>query len=211
MELHWNILDKKRLDILPLLQQVVGGGFYLAGDTGLALQIGHRDSIDFDFFLNQDFDTKDIARHIESVFLKHEVAFIQEEKDTISCTIDGTVQLSFLSYYYPLQKPLIVTEFFPIASVEDIGCMKLSAITGRSVEKDYVDLYFILQQLPLAELLAVSSHKHPSLNVNLILKSLVYFDDVVKEPLIYKEGNETSFETIKAYMQKSVAQYVNVH
>jgi len=54
--MHWEILDKKRLDILPKLAFLKNEGFYLAGGTGLALQIGHRDSIDFDFFIEKDFD-----------------------------------------------------------------------------------------------------------------------------------------------------------
>ncbi len=61
-----------------------------------------------------------------------------------------------------------------LADISDIGCMKLSAITGRGTMKDHVDLYFILQQIPLKELLALCAVKLPQLDRALILKALVF-------------------------------------
>ncbi len=63
-----------------------------------------------------------------------------------------------------------------LASVLDIGCMKLSAITSRGISKDYIDLYYILQDIDLSYLLDKSAEKFPDLDRNLILKSLVYFN-----------------------------------
>ncbi len=207
MVLHWDILDAKRTAILPLLSPLTQQGFYLAGGTGLALQLGHRDSIDFDFFIASDFDDFALRNLVESVFEAHTVAFTQQGKNTLSCLVDESIQLSFLGYAYPLVAPLVPTEYFPIASVEDIGCMKLSAITGRSVEKDYVDLYCILKQLPLAKLLSLSEQKHPSLDASLILKSLVYFEDVLQEDILYKEGYDVSFTEIQEFLNETVTSY----
>jgi hypothetical protein len=205
--LHWNILDDARQAVLPQLKDIARETFYLAGGTGLALQIGHRDSIDFDFFTPGEFETVALISELERVFAAHELSITQEEKNTVSCLVDQSIQLSFFTYAYPHIRPFIESEYFPIASIADIGCMKLSAITSRSVEKDYVDLYFILKRIPLAELLALSKQKHPSLDEALILKSLVYFDDVLKEPIMFKEGNEVSFADIKAFLQKEVENY----
>ena len=207
MELHWDILDEKRKAVLPLLKQASAQGFYLAGGTGLALQLGHRDSIDFDFFIEGGFDTETLLSLLELIFSEHSLVVTQREINTISCLVDGSIQLSFLGYAYPLLKPLVTTEFFPIASVEDIGCMKFSAIMSRSVEKDYVDLYFILRQIPLAELLSLSTQKHPTLDSTLVLKSLVYFDDVLREPILFKEGHDVSFEAVQAFLQGAVTDY----
>jgi hypothetical protein len=206
-ELHWNILDDARREILPLLKSIAKEAFYLAGGTGLALQLGHRDSIDFDFFLSGDYDTVSLVATLESVFAAHSLVITQQEKNTISCLVDETIQLSFFGYPYPLVKPSIVTDYFAIASIEDIGCMKLSAVTGRSVEKDYVDLYFILKQIPLNTLLDLSTQKHPALDHALILKSLVYFDDVLAEPIQFKEGHYVSLEGIKDFLKKEVTAY----
>lgn len=201
-------MDKQRCDLLPLLAELSRDRFYLAGGTGLALQLGHRDSIDFDFFTKKDFDTIELRQDIEQVFQGHGVKITQEKKNTISCLVDSTVQLSFLGYAYSLQRPLLQTEHFPIASIEDIAGMKLSAITARSLEKDYVDLYYILQHHSLKELMAISQKKHPSLDFALVLKSLVYFDDIAHEPIMFKEGNEVTLEKLREFFQATVTQYL---
>jgi hypothetical protein len=100
-ELHWTILDDARRAILPILKQITADRFYLAGGTGLALQLGHRDSIDFDFFLTGDFDTQSLIASLESVFVAHSLSFTQLERNIISCLIDESMQLSFMSYTYP--------------------------------------------------------------------------------------------------------------
>lgn len=205
--LHWSILDDERLAVLPLLKESTKGGFYLAGGTGLALMLGHRDSVDFDFFLTGDFDSTALTQYLESLFSGHILSITQQDTNTVSCLIDETIQLSFLGYRYPLVRPLIESAFFPIASIEDIGCMKLSAITSRSVEKDYIDLYFILKHVSLTDLLALSAEKHPTLDTGLILKSLVYFDDVQREPILFKEGHHATFEEVKEFLRAEVSAY----
>jgi hypothetical protein len=207
MNLHLSILDTARKDILHLLKEFSSDGFYLAGGTGLALQIGHRDSIDFDFFMQGDFDTEVLVRKIIAVFASHTVLVTQQEKNTVSCLIDGSISLSFFGYAYDTCEPLVETEFFSIASLIDIGCMKCAAITSRSLEKDYVDLYFLLQIFSLETLLAHCTEKYPTLDTSLILKSLVYFDDVLAEPILFKEGNDVSFETVRIFLERLVKSY----
>ena len=207
MKFHWHILDKKRKSILPLLSNFSKEGFYLAGGTGLAIQFGHRDSIDFDFFRKEDYDTALLIRKLESVFKDYKLRITQQEKNTVSCLIDDKIQLSFFSYQYELQKPLVKTDYFDIASVEDIGCMKLSAITGRAVEKDYVDLYFILQKVPLQKLLDYCSKKYKSFDEFMILKSIHFFEDVEKEHILFKEGHKISWEKVKKYLKGTADEY----
>lgn len=208
MNIHFSILDDARLKILPLLKDFSDEKFYLAGGTGLALQLGHRDSVDFDFFKEGDYDTALLVDKLNNVFNFHKIIVTQQEKNTVSCLIDDHVQLSFFGYRHLLLQPLIKTDYFDIASIVDIGCMKLSAITSRWVEKDYIDLYFIFQSLSLSELLINCSEKYPTLDRNLILKSLVYFDDVLREPILFKEGHDVSFETVKTFLQKTVKDYL---
>lgn len=210
MNLHWNILDNKRQVILPLLKNFSSDGFYLAGGTGLALQLGHRDSIDFDFFKKGDFDTISLIEKISATFISHKLTVTQQEKNTVSCLIDNSIQLSFFGYGHPLLQPLIKTDYFDIASITDIGCMKLSAITSRHLEKDYIDLYFILQNILISELLENFIKKYPNFDKTLILKSIVYFDDVLKEPILFKENHNVSFETIKIFLQKTVKEYLEI-
>lgn len=68
--MFYNILDQKRLALLPLFKSFKEG-FYLAGGTALALQIGHRDSVDFDFFSEEDIDTKELFERLRKIFAGH--------------------------------------------------------------------------------------------------------------------------------------------
>lgn len=208
MELHWDILDKKRKEVLPLLKRFSDDGFYLAGGTGLALQLGHRDSIDFDFFKQGEFDTAKLVQELESVFESHSLTITQQEKDTISCVVDDSIQLSFFGYPYDLQNLLLESEYFKIASVEDIACMKVAAITSRATEKDYVDLYFILSSLPLKNILESCRKKFKSLDEFVILKSLTYFDDVKPEHILFKEGHQVSLKELQKFFNGATNEYI---
>lgn len=202
--MHLEILDEKRIDILPLLAKI-DEKFYLAGGTALALQIGHRDSIDFDFFTDSDFDIDKVFEEIVNIFKDHKVVKTYTEKDTLYILIDDSIKLSFMKYNYPLVKGLIDAEYFKMASIEDIACMKFSAITSRQAMKDYVDLYFILKNFDLEDLLNLSEKKFSNqLDKNLILKSMVYFDDIDQEEIMYKNNNNVSFEEIKKSLVKHV-------
>ena len=207
-ELFWDILDKNRKEILPLFNTFVPD-FYLAGGTALALQLGHRDSIDFDFFTNKSFSTSELYEKIEKTFENHKILKTQDKKDTLTILIDGNIKISFFAYPYKLIKPLIDSEYFKIASIEDIGCMKFSAITSRSQKKDYVDLYFILQKVSLSKLFDFIKEKFPSLDINLVLKSLVYFNDITDEPIAYKHNHEIDFELIKKSLEETVKSYLS--
>jgi hypothetical protein len=94
--MFYNILDKKRLDILPLFR-IFMSRFYLAGGTGLALQIGHRDSIDFDFFTMEDINTKELFEQLRDIFKGHKLLKIQEEPNTLTLLIDESVKISFFT------------------------------------------------------------------------------------------------------------------
>jgi len=207
-KIYWDILDQKRSEILPLLSNFKDD-FYLAGGTALALQLGHRDSIDFDFFSTNSFSTEELFYKIKRIFTGHQIVKVQEAKDTLTLIIDQSIKLSFFGYQYELMKPLIDENFLKMASIEDIACMKMSAIISRSVLKDYVDLYFIFHQFKLATLLNLTNKKFPAIDSNLVLKSLVYFEDIEKEPIIFKHNQEVSFELIKKYLLETVKKYLD--
>jgi len=205
--LHWEILDEGRIKLLPSLIPFKET-FYLAGGTALALLIGHRDSIDLDFFSAESFSTPQLFNKLNSIFPGRRLLKVQEEKDTLTVLADK-IKISFFAYPYKLVNPLILSESINLAAIEDIGLMKFSAITGRAVFKDYVDLYWILRIIPLADLLILFNRKYENLDVTLVLKSLVYFDDVVEEPVNYKGINLVSFDTIKSFLRSEVESYLS--
>jgi len=153
--------------------------FYLAGGTALALQLGHRKSIDLDFFT--------------PVFPKHDILLqdihslaptvINQTQGTLDVVID-TVKVSFLSYTYPLLFDLQDYNSCKLAHIKDIACMKLSAISSRGSKKDFVDLYEILKTETLETIFEDFDQKFKEVSYEKlhIVKSLVYFDDAEKEP-----------------------------
>lgn len=202
--IHWAILDKERQEAASRLGFAREWDFYLAGGTALALQFGHRDSVDFDFFRTGSFDTGALFGQVQQAFAGHEVTKVQDERNTLTVFTGRVIKVSFMAYPYPLLRSTVMAETIDLADPVDIGCMKLSAITGRAAMKDYVDLYFILQRIPLPELLDQCSRKLPMLDRMLILKSLVFFDDLDDEPIRYLEGHQVSFNRIKEFLKEQV-------
>lgn len=201
--MFYNILDKKRLAVLPLLENFKKD-FYLAGGTGLALQLGHRDSIDFDFFSSKDFDTEKLFAVIKKIFSGHKILKVQEENNTLTVFIDENIKLSFFAYKYKLLKKLVNESYFNIASVLDIAVMKLSAVVSRATSKDYIDLFFILKEFSLTEILIAKDKKMPELDTNLVLKSLIYFKDIKKEPIKFKNNRNISLQMVKELFTREV-------
>jgi hypothetical protein len=201
--MFYDILDKKRLDILPFFGSFKND-FYLAGGTALALQLGHRDSVDFDFFSEKDIDTKDLFERLREIFQGHKILKIQEEANTLTVLVDSAIKISFFTYKYKLLNRKIEDGNLSLASMADIGCMKLSAITGRASNKDYIDLYFILEHISLPDLLENAGRKFPELDRNLILKSIVYFEDITSEKIMFKNNNDVDFEEVKKGLKREV-------
>lgn len=156
--------------------------FYMAGGTGLALQLGHRRSVDLDFFTLNTFDSAHIAESLTSIG-----DFVINSKSP--GTLHGMfhdIKLSFFEYPYPLLKNLHNCFGIPIADSIDIGCMKIDAISSRGSRKDFIDLYVICCEITtLHEMLGYFERKYQGIKYNKmhILKSLVYFTDAEQEPL----------------------------
>ncbi|VVA43934.1 conserved hypothetical protein [Candidatus Roizmanbacteria bacterium] len=210
-------MDKLKLFILSENRKKVFSSFvswknefYLAGGTGLALQIGHRDSVDFDFFSNNPFDPNKMIERLSKIFGQNLLKVTQIEKNTLSILLNSEIKISFMTYDYPLLEPLISTEYLNIASISDIACMKLSTIMQRSALKDYVDLYEIMKIYSLEQLILFAKKKYPMIDSTVILKSLSYLEDIIDEPLIYKnEKLKPSLDVLKHFFQNEVKKYIN--
>ena len=155
--------------------------FYLAGGTGLALQIGHRRSEDLDFFAQELFDENILLQQIEQA---EQLALVEKAPHTVHATLRDT-KVSFLGYQYPLLFPL--TRFLDVAVADqrDIACMKISAIASRGTMRDFVDLYVMAQEYGLPELLRLFDRKYAKTGYNRVhtLKSLTFFDDAEKDSM----------------------------
>lgn len=200
------VLDKDRLSIIENLKQIKDLWFYLAGWTALALIFWHRESIDFDFFISENIDTDILFKKCLDIFDWFEIKKTFEEKNTLYINVNW-VKISFFTYKYKNIWNFIENEYFNIASIQDIWCMKLWAIQNRATNKDYVDLYFIIKEIGLHNLINNFFLKFWQVVTDTyLLKSLIYFEDVEAEKLIIKDKN-ISFDFIKTNLEKFVKKY----
>lgn len=160
---HWECLSAQlRQMMVAVGRQPFNPRFYLVGGTALALQLGHRISIDLDFFAVDDELLAESRQEIITA-LKPQLEFeiIQSVVGSLLLNVGG-VALGFFSYQYPLLGPPFEVEGINVANILDVGLMKLDAIASRGVNKDFYDLYFIAAQLPLESLLERSQEKYPT-------------------------------------------------
>jgi hypothetical protein len=161
-----------------------GQGFYLAGGTALAIYFGHRRSVDLDWFTPQPIaDPMALAQRLRDSGLIFKTG--QTAPGTLYGEIGG-VRVSFLEFRYPLLQPLTiwVEPNCRLASLDDLGCMKLSAIAQRGSRKDFYDVHALLSRhRPLAELLTLYQQKFQVSDISPVLYGLAYFDDADSEPV----------------------------
>lgn len=196
---------KQVLDKIGKEKKEIADSFYLAGGTALALQIGHRKSIDLDFFTHNFPNIETLKSLISSFNPK----VTNENKNTLDVLIDG-VKVTFLEYKYPDLNNMNEYSSFKLASVEDIACMKLSAISSRGSKKDYIDLYYILQKYDLKELFTLFEKKFMGVSYSKkhILRSLNYFEDGDNDPDVDYIGEGIQWDKVKKYISERVVRYM---
>ena len=197
-------IAKSALKALAVIAQVrASTDFYLAGGTAAALQIGHRLSIDLDFFSAREFESQDLSMTLERGGVK--LSDIKLAHGTLHCNIEQT-RVSFFHYPYRMLAKPKVFEDIELASLLDIALMKITAIASRGSKKDFIDLYFILKELGLQRLLEEFGNKFPieKLDPYHYLKSLIYFEDAERDPMP-KMLVACRWEKVKAELEKHVA------
>lgn len=155
--------------------------FYLAGETGLALQFGHRLSLDLDFFATVQFDEETLLQRVHKL---EEFSLVSKAPYTLHTTI-GETKVSFRGYAYPVLFPEIRFLEVAVADLRDIACMKVSAIASRGTKRDFIDLYVSAQRFGLTEVLQLFDRKYAQTHYSRIhiLKSLTFFGDAEKDPM----------------------------
>lgn len=171
-------LTKSAKNILGLLGNITPTESYLAGGTGLALWLDHRNSYDLDIYSPVEFNLDEIKQRFVTQFPGFRL--ISSAWRTIHGYFEDT-EISLFYYQYPLlEKPSFFLNFM-IASIEDIAAMKLEAIAGRGLKRDFFDLYKIIKSTgwSLEHLIELSDKKYNRAGsfTPHLLRSLVYFDD----------------------------------
>jgi hypothetical protein len=168
---------KRTLEIIE--DNTLLDSFYLAGGTALALQLGHRKSVDLDFFTAEFPDNEQLIQELQT----YKPSVTQNTKGTVDVLINET-KVSFLRYQYPMLENTIKYNDIQLAHVKDIACMKISAISSRGSKKDFADLYYILEIYPLEELISFFEKKYKGVKPNMLhtIKALTFFGEAEDEP-----------------------------
>lgn len=163
----------KRIDSIDELKT-----FRLVGGTALALQYGHRQSIDLDFFTDADFDNEKILEAVEN---EGNVIVLNKTAKILQLGING-VKVDFVDYSrYKWLDEAIEENGVRLACDKDIAAMKVNAIMGRGTRKDFVDMFFLLKHYSLTEILEFYKLKYPNFSEYRALLSMTFFEDAEKQ------------------------------
>lgn len=182
--MHQEALDDEGREIFPFLKNF--SDFYLAGGTALALQIGHRISIDFDLFSEAEI-SKNLLDKAKKIFSGKPVTVSVNNPDELTVFVDG-IKITFLKYPFPVLSDFVGYKGIKILNIKELAATKAYTIGRRGSYKDYVDLYFILKEnhSSLAEIMEIAEKKHKEeFNSRLFLEQLVYFEDIEDTKIIF--------------------------
>ncbi len=202
---HWEALTTETKNIFKLLAHLdLTGRYYLAGGTGLALHFGHRFSVDLDFFCEEeDAVGPDERAKLRQTLNDPSLEIIFDKDATFVASWHGVGASFFRLNMYPLVQPTLDVEGVKLASVQEIGAMKLAAVIDRGTRKDLVDLYYILQKVSLDDIFQVAATKyaHVPTFATSAVRGLAYFDDAESLPMP-KMIEKTPWTKMKKLLEK---------
>jgi len=205
--LRTNTLEKSTLDLLKRLQKIpLLKELRLVGGTALALQLGHRRSIDLDFFGPIDAEGLQIADEMYAAGLE-DIVVIRNTR-TIKIFIVNKVKVDIVSYRYKWLTSPIEIDDVKLADIKDIAAMKLAAVTNRGTKKDFVDIFFLLQQFTIKQMLELYEQKFTDGSIFNVIRSLTYFEDAERDimpemyiPVDWVQVKQTILEAVIQFQE----------
>lgn len=175
----------------------------LVGGTSLALQIGHRRSVDIDLFGKMEAEEEEIYEILKGI---GNLNIIKRSRYINICSIDG-IKVDIVKYPYVWLENIVEIKGLRLAGIKDISAMKLAAITGRGTKKDFIDLFFLFRKFNLKEMIELYGTKYNDGSEAIVLKSLTYFIDAEddEEPLMFRK---ISWGKIKDKIRNEVKKYI---
>jgi hypothetical protein len=205
--LHKEAVSSELFELLTnLMGQEAFNGMRLVGGTALALQFGHRISVDIDLFGYQEEDD------VGLVAILSELGSVERVGSSASIHVffvDG-IKVDFVNYPYPWLDGEVLSERIRMASVRDIAAMKVAAITNRGSRKDFIDLYFLLQEYRLDDICSFYREKFSDGNEWLALRSMTFFEDADREPMPAML-RAISWSEVKSCIVNAVREYSGFH
>lgn len=212
MTLSLHTLNKDQTKVADKLGFLSYPPYYLGGGTALALQLGHRTSLDFDFYCTDKFDTGKLLETIKSNFEQVEIE--SQSEDTLLVMVEG-VNLSVFYYPYPIIDNLLDWGSIKLVNLKDVAAMKVVAIIQRARQRDFVDMYYLIQKLGIKEIINAVYKKYPWYEENnkIIFAALTYFKEADSDP---ESGRvaiidpSITWEKVKSSIKLAVSDYLDV-
>lgn len=187
-DIHREIFVPKQIDLIPFVSSFAPS-FYLVGGTGLALQYGHRRSIDFDLFSMESFDNQKIRNKIRREY-KIEWTHV-DSQDELTLVVNS-VRCTFYRYPYPVPHPVLFDGELTMPDPPTIAAMKAFALGRRAKWKDYVDLYYVFREHPIGDVIGQAKEIfQQEFDEKLFREQLAYHQDInYSEAVQYMPGYE---------------------
>lgn len=196
-------IEPHTLELLrALMQEAALSELRLVGGTALALQYGHRSSVDLDLFGKIDVD----GYELQSILSKYGVLKVENETKIIHQYYIDNIKVDVVNYPFEWISPIIEEDGIRLASPIDIAAMKVNAIEGRGTKKDFIDMYMLLQHYSLKEIIAFYQQKYPNYSIFRALRSLTYFEDAENQ-FMPRMFIEDTWENMKLYITNQVKLY----
>lgn len=203
--LYYQTIEPQALELLKQLMCIPEfSQLNLVGGTSLALQIGHRTSIDLDLFGKltiDDFKLSEILSRFDTV------SQIQNTQNIKSYLINS-IKVDIVNYPYLFQEPIVMVDGLRLADRKDIAAMKLAAVTGRGTKKDFLDIYFLLSEFSLKEMFGFYNQMYADGSEFLVLKSLSYYEDAEDE-VMPKMFHAAIWEDVKKRISFETDRYID--
>ncbi len=185
----------KNLMAHPLIEP-----FYLVGGTALALQLGHRFSVDLDLFTHLPYDKATLFDSLKQDF----DMTIEFTNNVITIGYINEVKIDLVNVRYTPQYPMLTVQGVRMLDIRDIAAMKLNAVAQRGNKKDFYDMYFLFKRISLADMLAVYEDKFKTQNTYQVVKSLSYFTDAdeFSDPIVFDK--KLTWSKIKMSISKTI-------
>lgn len=196
---HAEILTPTQKSVLcEIGSRATPRGFYLGGGTALGVHLGHRQSVDLDWFTGERIeDPLGLAKELQDQGLALRIGSMQ--RGTLHADVGG-VRVSFLEYRHPLLTSPISSPDLGclLASLEDLAAMKLLAVDQRGAKKDFIDIHALAERgFALEKMLEMFRRKFAVEDISRTLYSLSYFEDADADPMP-KMFTSVSWEQVKA-------------
>lgn len=206
MKPYWKALTVEQRRVLQACAKPTARwNAYLAGGTALALQLGHRQSEDLDWFTAETLDPGQLLADTQAMGFP--LTVVQNDVGTFLAMV-GSVKLSVFRYRYPMLDAFVVSDGAKLAGLRDLAAMKLAAVMARATMRDYVDIHQLLlgKHLTLPAMLEAFQAKYPATDPSGALRALTFFDDVIGEMPIML--TKTTWKGVTADLARIAQRYL---